>query len=77
MGKDEVIELMHSRGFVENVEEICEHGEIKYSVSWTRASDRFRGPTVIDDSATQAFVKSAHQTLGAIAFEQLQARELS
>lgn len=66
MTKDEVIEIMHKHGFFENIEEIFEHGSVKFSVSWTRISDKFRGPTVVDDSATQAFIKSAHQTLGAI-----------
>lgn len=76
MTKDEVIEMMQKHGFSEHVEEIFERGDIRYAVSWTRVSDQFRGPTVIDGSATQAFIKSAHQTLGQIAFNDLQAGEL-
>ncbi|MDE1830272.1 MAG: hypothetical protein KGI25_08115 [Thaumarchaeota archaeon] len=76
MTKDEVIEMMQRHGFSEHVEEIWERGGIKYAVSWTRVSDQFKGPTVIDTSATQAFIKSAHQTLGQIAFNDLKASEL-
>lgn len=77
MTKDEVIELMQKHGYVENVEEIYQHGDVVYAVSWTRVSDHFRGPTVTDGSATQAFIKSAHQTLGQIAFKDLQSGELT
>jgi hypothetical protein len=76
MTKDEVIEMMQKHGFSEHVDEIFEHGEVKYAVSWMRVSDQFRGPTVVDGSATQAFIRSAHQTLGQIAFNDLQAGEL-
>lgn len=76
MTKDQVIELMQKHGYSEHVEEIFEHGDTKFAVSWTRVSDQFRGPTVVDGSAAQAFIKSAYQTLGQIAFNELQAGEL-
>lgn len=76
MDKSEVIEMMQGHGFYENIEEIYEHGEIKFAVSWTRISDHFKGPTITDTSVTEAFIRSAQQTLGAIAFTDLQTSKL-
>lgn len=72
MDKDQFIEMMHDHGFFENFEEIVEHGEIKYSVSWTRISDHFKGPVIVSDSVTDAFEQSAQLTLGAITIKEWQ-----
>ena len=72
MDKEQVIEMMHGHGFFENFEEIFQHGEVKFQVSWTRISDKFRGPVVVSESANDAFVESAQQTLGAITITEWQ-----
>ncbi len=66
MDKNEIIDMMHDNGFSEHVEEICQHGNVSYSVSWTRLSDQLRGPTVTRASATDAFMESAFKALSLV-----------
>ena len=62
--KDDVIQMMHDKGFYETSTVITGHdGKQLYSVKFIRISDNKEGPTETYDDITEAYTQAAVQAL--------------